>query len=218
MAHALVDSLDQVRDNVVRFEREVRGSSDLLTRTRGFHGWCALESADGTWSFAPSTFVGYAQTTAADYLEDARNGDRDYRRAEKVLEEWFEVVPPGTPRGDQLAAALRVFIKSLNPKYSGPRKDARIWVLRQGVACGGDAAIGPEPPLHDRIHVDASICGGRPHIRGTRVRVCDILDLLAGGAAPSDVLADYPYLTEADLRAALGFGAAASRHRIVLTA
>ena len=56
--------------------------------------------------------------------------------------------------------------------------------------------------IRGRVHVDPSICGGRPHIRGTRVRVSDILDLLAGGAAESDILADYPYLNEADVRAA----------------
>ena len=53
---------------------------------------------------------------------------------------------------------------------------------------------------------------------GTRVRVSDILDLLAHGVPQSDILADYPYLNEADLRAALAFGAAASAHRVILAA
>ncbi len=75
----------------------------------------------------------------------------------------------------------------------------------------GDETVGSL----DRIHVDAGICGGRPHIRGTRVRVSDILDMLASGVREPDILADYPYLSEADLRAALAFGAAASAHRIV---
>ena len=64
--------------------------------------------------------------------------------------------------------------------------------------------------VQDRVHIDPAICGGRPHIRGTRVRVSDILDLLANGVKSSDILVDYPYLSEADLRAALAFGAAAS--------
>ena len=72
--------------------------------------------------------------------------------------------------------------------------------------------------LIDRIHVNAAVCGGRPHIRGTRVRVSDILDLLASGASPSEILADYPYLSEADLRAALAYGAAATAHRVILAA
>ena len=70
--------------------------------------------------------------------------------------------------------------------------------------------------VKDRVHKDTAICGGRPHIRGTRVRVSDILDLLANGAKSSDILADYPYLSEADLRAALAYGAAASEHRVIL--
>ena len=75
-----------------------------------------------------------------------------------------------------------------------------------------------DPEVRDRIHIDASICGGRPHIRGTRVRVADILELLAEGVSQEEILVDYPYLGEADLRAALAFGAAASAHRIILAA
>ncbi|MDE0391605.1 MAG: DUF433 domain-containing protein [Rhodospirillales bacterium] len=75
-----------------------------------------------------------------------------------------------------------------------------------------------DPEVRTRIHVDTSICGGRPHIRGTRVRVADILEMLAEGVPQEDILADYPYLSEADLRAALAFGAAASAHRIILAA
>ena len=68
--------------------------------------------------------------------------------------------------------------------------------------------------VQERIHVDAAICGGRPHIRGTRVRVSDILGMLANGVSQSEILADYPYLNEVDLRAALAFTAAADAHRI----
>ena len=75
-----------------------------------------------------------------------------------------------------------------------------------------------DPEVRDRIHIDASICGGRPHVRGTRVRVADILELLAEGVSEEEILADYPYLSEADLRAALAYGAAASAHRIILAA
>ena len=76
----------------------------------------------------------------------------------------------------------------------------------------------PASRCRRRIRVDPAICGGRPHIRGTRVRVSDILDLLANGVPQSEILADYPYLNEADLRAALAFGAAASAHRIIFAA
>ena len=75
-----------------------------------------------------------------------------------------------------------------------------------------------DPEVRARIHIDAAICGGRPHVRGTRVRVADILEMLAAGVPQEEILADYPYLSEADLRAALAFGAAASAHRIILAA
>ena len=71
------------------------------------------------------------------------------------------------------------------------------------------------PTTSGRICVDATICAGRPHIRGTRVRVSDILQLMASGVSSTEILADYPYLSEADLRAALAYGATASDHRIV---
>lgn len=66
-----------------------------------------------------------------------------------------------------------------------------------------------------RIGIDPAICGGRPHIRQTRVRVSDILRLMASGVSTAEILADYPYLSEADVRAALAYGAAATDHRIV---
>jgi uncharacterized protein (DUF433 family) len=53
-----------------------------------------------------------------------------------------------------------------------------------------------------RISVDPAICGGRPCIRGTRMRVSDVLDLLAAGATRQEVLLDYPNLQDADITAA----------------
>lgn len=54
-----------------------------------------------------------------------------------------------------------------------------------------------------RIVSDPDICAGRPTIRGTRVRVSDILDMIADGASSAEILGDFKYLTEADIRAAL---------------
>lgn len=56
--------------------------------------------------------------------------------------------------------------------------------------------------LLGRITVDAAICGGKPCIRGTRMRVSDVLDLLASGASRQEILADYPYLEDDDISAA----------------
>lgn len=57
-----------------------------------------------------------------------------------------------------------------------------------------------------RITARPDQCGGRPCIRGVRVRVKDILDLLAAGASREEILEDYPYLKAADITAVLEYG------------
>jgi uncharacterized protein (DUF433 family) len=61
---------------------------------------------------------------------------------------------------------------------------------------------------YPHISVDPAVCGGRPVIAGTRLRVTEVLEMLAGGAAPAEITANFPYLTEADVRAALAYAAA----------
>jgi uncharacterized protein (DUF433 family) len=51
------------------------------------------------------------------------------------------------------------------------------------------------------------VCGGRPCIRGLRIRVKDVLDLLAAGATRKEILADYCYLEDDDITAAVEFAA-----------
>jgi uncharacterized protein (DUF433 family) len=60
--------------------------------------------------------------------------------------------------------------------------------------------------LH-RITVDPSQCGGRPCLRGMRIGVKDVLDLLAAGASRAEVLRDYPLLEDGDITAALEYAA-----------
>jgi uncharacterized protein (DUF433 family) len=68
--------------------------------------------------------------------------------------------------------------------------------------------------LH-RITTDAEICGGRPCVRGLRVRAKDILDLLASGASTEEILADYPYLEREDITASLQYAAAQLDHPVL---
>jgi uncharacterized protein (DUF433 family) len=56
-----------------------------------------------------------------------------------------------------------------------------------------------------RITINPAVCGGRPCIRGLRIRVRDILDMLAGGSIRQEILEDYPYLEDEDITAALEF-------------
>jgi uncharacterized protein (DUF433 family) len=61
---------------------------------------------------------------------------------------------------------------------------------------------------HPRIAIDPAICGGRPTIRGTRMRVTDILEALAEGVSEEQLVADFPYVTLEDIRACLAYAAA----------
>ena len=70
----------------------------------------------------------------------------------------------------------------------------------------------------NRITINPEQCGGRPCIRGLRVRVKDILDLLAAGTSEQEILKDYPYLQLEDIRAALEFASSQSDHPILKSA
>lgn len=66
-----------------------------------------------------------------------------------------------------------------------------------------------------RITTNPDICGGRPCIANTRMRVSDVLDLMAAGETREVILADYPYLKNEDLTAALEYASAAAAHRVI---
>ena len=70
-------------------------------------------------------------------------------------------------------------------------------------------------PLLNRISIDPNVCFGKPCIKGTRIWVSLILDFLADGMTTADVIAEYPYLQEDDIRAAIAYGAEMSRQRYV---
>jgi uncharacterized protein (DUF433 family) len=59
----------------------------------------------------------------------------------------------------------------------------------------------------DIITIEAGKRGGKPCIRGLRITVSDVLDLLAAGMTEDEILADYPDLTRDDIRACLAFAA-----------
>jgi len=72
--------------------------------------------------------------------------------------------------------------------------------------------------LLDRITFNPNQCGGRPCIRGMRIRVRDVLEMLAGGATEPEILQDYPYLEPEDIRACLEYAAAQVDHAVVVGA
>ncbi len=69
--------------------------------------------------------------------------------------------------------------------------------------------------LLQRITIDPKVCFGKPCIRGHRIWVSLVLDLLAQGASSAEILQDYPQLEEADIMACLAYGAEMARERFV---
>lgn len=68
-----------------------------------------------------------------------------------------------------------------------------------------------------RITIEAGKCGGRPCIRGLRIRVSDILELLSAGASFDEILKDYPFLEREDILAALDYAAYQTDHAVLQT-
>ena len=69
--------------------------------------------------------------------------------------------------------------------------------------------------VHDRITVEAGKMGGRPCVRGLRIRVTDVLDLLASGMSYDAILADYPSLEQADFAAVLMYASQELDHPVL---
>lgn len=69
--------------------------------------------------------------------------------------------------------------------------------------------------LLERITMESGKCGGRPCIRGLRVRVTDVLGMLAEGTTAQEILQDFPYLEADDIKAALAYAARQSDHAVL---
>jgi uncharacterized protein (DUF433 family) len=67
----------------------------------------------------------------------------------------------------------------------------------------------------DRITVNFSQCGGKPCLRGMRIRVTDVLDLLANGLSPEDVILELPDLEIEDVKAAIQYAAKRLNHSVL---
>jgi uncharacterized protein (DUF433 family) len=72
--------------------------------------------------------------------------------------------------------------------------------------------------LSERITVNPNQCGGRPCIRGMRIRVKDVLDMLAEGASQEEILTDFPDLELEDIRACIAYAARYLDHTVLVAA
>ncbi len=89
----------------------------------------------------------------------------------------------------------------------------RVWAgepLPVHIRIGGTMST-----LLERITLNPEQCGGRPCIRGMRIRVSDVLGLLAAGSSAEEILADYPYLEREDILACLQYAARRLDHPVL---
>jgi uncharacterized protein (DUF433 family) len=70
--------------------------------------------------------------------------------------------------------------------------------------------------VSERITADPGQCGGRPCVRGMRIRVTDVLDLLAAGLTAEEILGELPDLEMEDIQACLQFAARRLDHPVVV--
>jgi uncharacterized protein (DUF433 family) len=68
----------------------------------------------------------------------------------------------------------------------------------------------------NRITIDPEQCGGRPCIRGMRIRVIDVLDLLGNGLTPAQVLEELPDLETDDIKACLQYASRKLNHAVLV--
>jgi uncharacterized protein (DUF433 family) len=71
--------------------------------------------------------------------------------------------------------------------------------------------------LLKRITIEPGKCGGRPCIRGMRIRVMDVLQLLSAGASYEEILTDYPDLEREDILASIEYAAHQADHVVLQT-
>ena len=76
----------------------------------------------------------------------------------------------------------------------------------------------PSTKLLERITIEPGKCGGRPCIRGYRLRVSDLLELVANGASREEIVEDYPFLEADDITAALTYAARQTDHIVLAVA
>ena len=208
----VVASADEAAGNIAAYFQSVGSHPALAARLSRHPAWYAVRNAAGEWMFGPSKFVGYRGMNAEDYLVSGYDR-KDGRETEPTLAAWFDEVDSDTVLGMELRDAFARFAASLG---KAPNKRWRVSVLRTELRARGAAQS--VDSISDRIDFHPDICGGRPRIKGTRIRVSDIVSALGTGETIAEILEDFPYLTEADIYAALDYAAKATDHRVLRAA
>jgi uncharacterized protein (DUF433 family) len=177
-------------------------------------------------------------------LSDASQADRVLRERERrrsaarpaAEAERLSISICGRPRG-HLRTTSNAFSEAALPRLAGRAaradRDRSPWCRREMLVAarcargrsGGPSSVREDVCYHSvamsraellsRIAIDPSVCFGKPCIRGHRIWVSLVLDLLASGTTVTEILQSYPGIKEADVLACIAYGAEMSRERFV---
>ena len=105
------------------------------------------------------------------------------------------------------------------PVWPRPRRtrDAPGWQQPQEIGSATSTVLHYSSPMN-RITIDPEQCGGRPCIRGMRIRVTDVLDLLSNGLTSQQVLEELPDLELEDIQACLQYASRKLNHPVLVAA
>jgi hypothetical protein len=106
--YVVATDLQSVLINIARFGAELQNSAALRKRLAYARCWYACQDNEGQWQFGPSRFVGCDGMTADGYINTTE--DRDGRRTEAQLQQWFTAIDPGSKLGSELGSALYRFL------------------------------------------------------------------------------------------------------------
>jgi uncharacterized protein (DUF433 family) len=101
-------------------------------------------------------------------------------------------------------------------EMSGIKRRARFIELERGNACVDKRVNNMN--YKDIITIEPDKRGGKPCIRGLRITVYDVLEYLASGMTPEEILEDFDYLTIEDIQACLSYAADRERHQLIVGA
>jgi uncharacterized protein (DUF433 family) len=211
----IITNFSEAAENIQSFAEELRQEAGLQNRLGTFKVWYVVEHIDQTTALAPSKFIGRKNNTAAAHLsESGGNGKRHGNDGKNILDQWFIDVSTTSAQHRHLWDALSTLYASYGKR---PNPNARFRIQKEQDESGLEPFRHPFSPDHWIVH-DPDICSGKPTLKGTRIRVVDVLQLLAGGDSVASILQDYPSLQRFHIDAALGYAAMALDHRVIRAA
>jgi uncharacterized protein (DUF433 family) len=215
MRNPIISAFPEAADNILRFAGELRHAPAMQNRLGTFKVWYVIQNAEDNPAFAPSKFIGRKDNTAAAHLgESGRNGLRHGNDGKSILDQWFVDVPTASAQHRALWASL----SALYAAYGKVPNASTRFRLPNDQADSGAGLLKLATDTERWIVHDPGICSGKPTLKGTRIRVADVLHLLAGGDSAETILQDYPSLQRAHIDAALGYAAMAIDHRVIRAA